>query len=71
MLVDTFLTLLPNHRNQQMLTKEDEIQLLMMLLDDDEQSIICQRILLLNDECKLLAKVTESASQSNYEKESQ
>lgn len=71
MLVDAFLTLLPNHRNQQMLTKEDEIQLLMMLLDDDEYSLICQRILMLNDECKSTSKSSDSVTQSNYEKESQ
>ncbi len=54
-----------------MLTKEQEIQLLMMLLDDDEDSIICQRILNLNDECKSTSKSRDSVTQSNYEKDSQ
>mgnify|MGYP006274404243 CR=1 FL=1 len=54
-----------------MLSKEQEIQLLMMLLDDDEHSLICQRILALNEECKLLAKITNSVCQSNYEKDDQ
>lgn len=54
-----------------MLTKEDEIQLLMMLLDDDEDSIICQRILKLNDECKSTSNSSDSVTQSNYEKDSQ
>jgi hypothetical protein len=54
-----------------MLTNEEEIKLLMMMLENDEQSLICQRILTLNDECKMQSKIKESASQSNYEKDDQ
>ena len=54
-----------------MLTNEEEIKLLMMVLENDEQSLICQRILTLNDECKMRLKTNENASQSNYEKDDQ
>ena len=54
-----------------MLTNEEEIKLLMMVLENDEQSLICQRILILNDECKMRLKTNENASQSNYEKDDQ
>lgn len=58
-------------KGYEMLSKEQEIQLLMMLLDDDEHSLICQRILALNEECKSLTKITNSVCQSNYEKDDQ
>ena len=54
-----------------MLSKEEELQLLMMLLDDDEYSTICQHILALNNECKLLANSSDNVCQSNYKKEDQ